>query len=1180
MRLKNLDLVGFKSFLEPTTVGFAPGITAVVGPNGCGKSNVVDAIRWVLGEQAPSRLRGKSAEDLIYAGNDSNPAAGMAEVSMMIEAEDGSPLPEPYTGLSEVCVTRRVYRSGESEYLINRIPCRLKDITEFFMAAQIYSRGYALIEQGRIEEVIQSKPAELRGLVEEAAGLSLFKGRREMSERKLERVRENLARVDDVLGEIERQLNFARRQARKAEAYKAIRLELNELERLGAARRMLQERASLEHNRERAAELEAQRTEVGAALAELQSKTEVDAAALATERDRLAALSGELNNLRATAAQRGQTRAFLERRLRAAEAGAPELAARLTELDAKATAARAARAEAGARLARERNADDGGEAALTELRSHHETAAAALRAAERHAEEARDEVAEQMREAAALRGRLGALGGERAELAERMHAAQARIPEIEAALADAREALGTASSDLDSRRTELELANARRSEAGAREQAARAALDSSTARLATLREALGAARARAERVAPAGGAADERLRVVLESLNGDGPAERPAMLAEVLRAPAPLRHALGAVLGEQAEAVIVDSPHLALRAIEILKENQAGRLSFLPEPGPVDAHPAVQAPGIAGRLLDMLEVEPRFKHAAEAMLGHVVVADDLNSALAASNLNGHGTLFVTREGDLVWPGRLITGGSVAPGENDEAEEFIDARALEEAATQVEQAENEAAALRAEFESARAALEAAHREVGEARTSLSQTERTLGERRSAVDRHQAQAAGARNSSEQANSRLDEIARLIAESNTRLEELAHAEAAGRERLGTMREALAENKRRAEEAGAAMLEAAARVEARRTHLRAVEQELGHLRRMADEHEGQIAKDRIALERLGTERIELAQELEQIEAQNQASAAREAELAEHTAAISAACEAAASALAALRTALGDMRDRSAALEREAMEYALGCERARTLVEELERNFAEKFQTEFAAVEEEISTALATRDGAADEARLNELRAKAERIGEVNLAAESEVKELEERAAALNTERADLEAALKDLSHTIQKLNREARRRFNETFEGAARNFADLFPKLLRGGKGRLELLPADDVLEAGVNILVQPPGKKVKEIGLLSGGEKALSAMALIFSLFLLNPSPFCVMDEVDAPLDEFSLAAFTGLLGELKQHSQFIVITHNQRTMQRADQIHGVTMERPGVSRLISLSIPRAA
>src|ERR1700726_80022 len=226
MRLKSLDLVGFKSFLEPTTVGFAPGVTAVVGPNGCGKSNVVDAIRWVLGEQAPTRLRGKSVEDLIYAGNESNPAAGMAEVSLVLEAEEGSQLPEPYSALSEVAVTRRAYRSGESEYLLNKIPCRLKDITEFFMAAQIHSRGYSLVEQGRIEEIIQAKP-------------------REMSERKLERVKENLARVDDVVAEIERQLSFARRQAKKAETYKVVKAELGELERYSAARRLIDQREEL-----------------------------------------------------------------------------------------------------------------------------------------------------------------------------------------------------------------------------------------------------------------------------------------------------------------------------------------------------------------------------------------------------------------------------------------------------------------------------------------------------------------------------------------------------------------------------------------------------------------------------------------------------------------------------------------------------------------------------------------------------------------------------------------------------------------------------------------------------------------------------------------------------------------------------------------------------------------------
>src|SRR5512146_1699946 len=714
MRLKSLDLVGFKSFLEPTSVGFAPGITAVVGPNGCGKSNVVDAIRWVLGEQAATRLRGKSAEDLIYAGNDSNPAAGMAEVSLQLEADDNCALPEPYAGLSEVCVTRRVYRSGESEYLINKIPCRLKDITEFFMAAQIHSRGYALIEQGRIEEIIQSKPTELRGMIEEAAGLSLFKGRREMSERKLERVRENLARVDDVLSEIERQLNFARRQAKKAEAYRAIRVELAELERLTAARRLLEERARLEKHRTRATELDAQRETAREALTELQSQYDAAAGRLTAERDRLTALGRELDSLRAAAAQRGHTREFLERRLSAADAAAPELAARLEELETKATAARAARAEAGARLAREHNDDDGGEAALAALRERHDAAAAALGEAERRGEDTRDEVAELMREAAAIRGRLGALGGERAELEERLRAAAERLPALEEALDAARLALGAADDELVARSAGLAALEGSGKAAAEREREARTALDAGAARLALLRESLSAARARAERAArPLGGGAAERLRVVLESLNGDRPAEPPAMLADVLRAPAAMRAALGAVLGEEAEAVIVDSPHLALRAIEILKESRAGRLSFIPEPGPADSHPAIEAPGIAGRLLDMLEVEPRFRDVAEAMLGHVVVAEDLRSALAASNLNGHGTLFVTREGDLVSRVKMIAGGSNAvsgdgPGGEDKA--ALEAPAMEEDAAGSAQAALESYSLRRAFHSGRAVLQ--------------------------------------------------------------------------------------------------------------------------------------------------------------------------------------------------------------------------------------------------------------------------------------------------------------------------------------------------------------------------------------------------------------------------------------------------------------------------------------
>jgi chromosome segregation protein len=313
---------------------------------------------------------------------------------------------------------------------------------------------------------------------------------------------------------------------------------------------------------------------------------------------------------------------------------------------------------------------------------------------------------------------------------------------------------------------------------------------------------------------------------------------------------------------------------------------------------------------------------------------------------------------------------------------------------------------------------------------------------------------------------------------------------------------------------------------------------------------------------------------------AQDEAAASRQAELEGALAELHSRDRECAESAENARIRLDEGRARLDAIEAETTECKLRYERARALSGELERGFAEKFHVGFAEIAGSLQERLSTRDGEQDTVLLSDLRARAERIGEVNLAAASEVSELEERESGLSRERADLQSAATDLTHTIQKLNREARKRFSETFAAAAQNFADLFPKLLRGGKGRLELSEGDDQLDAGINILVQPAGKKVREIGLLSGGEKALSAMALIFSLFLLNPSPFCVLDEVDAPLDEFSLAAFTSLLGELKGRSQFLVITHNQRTMQAADQIHGVTMERPGISRVISLKIPQTA
>lgn len=1181
MRLKSLDLVGFKSFCESTGISFSPGITAIVGPNGCGKSNVVDAVRWVLGEQVASRLRGKLAEDLIYAGNDSNPPAGMAEVTLLLEAEVGSNLPEPYSTLSEIAITRRVYRSSESEYLINRIPCRLKDITEFFMAVQIHSRGYGLVEQGRIEEIIQAKPAEIRTMVEEAAGLALFKGRREISERKLERVRENLARLEDVTAELDRQLSYTRRQARRAETYKLIRNELCALEKYGVARRIIDQRDQLAEQSERERSLREQADQLRAETASVTAQADESAASLAAAREKLGLKTRELDNLRAGLEERARAHGFLQRRLKALEELTPEIELRLSELDRKATAARATRASTGARLAREQNNDDGtNDARLAAFREDHRVAERKLREQEKQTEELKDQLTEVMREAAVVRGRLGALSGERADLEDRLRLLDQAVPDHTDDLNRCRQMVADTEARLEQDRSAAAGAEAAQRETAERDLDLRAAVANDARAVSAARDILRTLRAREQRIVPNG--ASEKLRLVLNSLNGDGPRNAPAMLLDVIKVPPALEPALRAVLGEQLDAVIVDSPHFALRAIEILKEQESGRLSFIPDsPLAMPSHHPVIGEGIAGRLLDMVEIEPRFMALAEALLGHVIVAQDLRAALAVAGGNSCGSAFVTPEGDLLWPHRVISGGS---GHHLESGDEIDMR---KRSLVLETAEHETAIAEMQHEQlvrlqdwARLACQDAIETREFTRQRGRETETAINRARTAMAKAEQNLALTEANCANARRRVAEVEAAAVSANSRLEELAAVEQQARAALGAALQALTLMRNETRELSEAMIALGSRLEARKSVLRAAEQELSHQRQLVNELEGQIAQYRGDLDRAARERAEFESELAALIAQETEASEQQHTLEREITTFADLCADRSRQLDTITAQLHSARTALEGFETELMQCELRRERSRTLIEELTREFREKFDADFTEVSRDLEAAIRERDTVKDAERLQELRTRAEKIGEVNLAAEGEVKELEERAGKLQAEKADLQAAMNDLTHTIQKLNREARKRFLETFEGAAKNFAELFPKLLRGGKGRLELSSAGDVLEAGVEILVQPAGKKVKEIGLLSGGEKALSAMALIFALFLLNPSPFCVMDEVDAPLDEFSLAAFTGLLQELKLNSQFIIITHNQRTMQAADHIHGVTMDRPGISRIITLKIPDAA
>ncbi|GEM_PF-1343230 len=1179
MRLKSLELVGFKSFFDPTKISFAPGITAIVGPNGCGKSNLVDAIRWVLGEQSASRLRAKTVDDLIFAGSERRAPAGMAQVSLVLETDPSvAPFPSPFQSHSEVAVVRRLYRSGESEYQINKIPCRLRDVSEFFMALGIHSRTYAIIPQGKVEEIIQAKPRELRAVIEEAAGLSLFKERRDLSERKLARVRENLTQIEHVLSEVERQLASARRQAKRAQTYKALTHERDELERICLSRRVVANEAELrqfEAEQVRIAQqLEQARAEHSALANAAQELNEK----LSNIEQQLQARSQELETLAASASERERTRKFVMRRLAEIEQLEPRLAGQLQELAQKLDRVYATCAELENELQHAPAEDDARMPEVAALNEQFDRARNELKGIEEQSELLKDEVAELMRQAAVVRMEIAQMQRQREALGRRLGAVESELETIRRSVSEAEDARLAAHDEVARIRAELASAETELEAASERERRALEALRTTEAAVARAREQIDAAVRRIRRLEL--DVAQQRLQTVIEALDGNRPPGQLRFVADVIKAPVALEAALAAALGELLGAVIVDSPDFVLCAVEILKQKGGGRLSFVPEDLQASLDSSAALPSThSDRLIDHLYIEQGYWALAQALLGNVRLAQDVQQALAAAANGGSEQIYVTPHGDIVRPGRILSGGSrLVPEEPDGLDCPL---SMTQAQQLLEEAQREKEGAARSFDGARKAREEVEGRLKAIRTALARAEATL-----------ASSETRRNRIEQeyvlTNARRAELVRQLAEIEEklpllekRLEELASLEQSKREELGRLKTPLQEKKDAVEELAIKLKTIVAERESAQQKRKALEAQLRQARLLATAIEEQITEHRQRLDTIHKEREELEAEALRLQREHETGFSRERELERQVEELRQQREVLAQEVGIISRRLTDSEALIRRFEQQKMELELKRERTSALTDELKRAFAERFKVSFDDSRQELTQSLEGREPEADARRLNELQAQLERLGAVNLEAEEDAAQLSARAETLRSERDDLVKAADDLRKTIEKLNREAARRFETTFDAVASNFAQIVPKLLDGGKGRLELARGvDEQEDDGLQVLVQPPGKRVKELSLLSGGEKALSALALILSLFLINPSPFCLLDEVDAPLDERSLQAFTGLLGDLKDKSQFVLVTHNQTTMREADQIYGVTMAEPGVSQVLSVRLAETA
>ncbi|NMC73037.1 MAG: chromosome segregation protein SMC [Geobacteraceae bacterium] len=1176
MIISRLEIHGFKSFADRVSLTFDKGITGIVGPNGCGKSNIVDAIRWVMGEQSAKTLRGKSMEDTIFGGSETRKPLGMTEVSLAFSTEDGR-IPAKYLNFSEIQVTRRLFRDGESEYLLNGTPCRLMDIAELFMDTGAGAKAYSIIEQGKIGMILSSRPEERRLIIEEAAGVTKFKARKQVALKKIEATRQNLSRIGDILAEIRRQMNTLQRQAKKAEKFREYREELKEIEQLFLVRSYL----SLDRERRRIEEELAQlRERHGDALRELESHT------LALEERKTGLLEEEkgLNGIQEDIFRIRSAITVLENRNGFERNGLASLEDRLERFSRELAVDGMRAAEAEEELLRlEEQADT----LLRELAVEEEGRAEAEECLEQLVEEERilarsleghrrelfgivSEISRFSNQYAAAAKRLASLGEqtERSQreavvLQEKLHEATERVRDLESSFARLTESRAKA---------ESVLAELREREAGLR-----AALDAAERSFHGERDRLSKASSRLHSLQELEAQFEGYGRGVRTLFRSDTFSGRlKGVVADILEVDEEFEIALEAALSDRLQYIICEGEADARAAVSFLRHGSGGRCSLIPRDLP-SAHVPPERPDGAVPLLDRVAVPGEYRALAETLLDRVFLVDTLDIAFDLG-ARFPGMSFVTRDGDMVTAGGILHGGSMEGAQHGliHKKRRIKELSLEVAAltARVAELDAEREQLRAEVRTTEDSLRMRRQELHRLEIQLVNDEKDLqrareecqrlGERIAVRELEDEQLRGERESLErEMEAAFRERSAREAGKEKAEDELARLQAsleAGRQRIAEARESVTARKVRSaslREKRESSLTAATRVAegirelgARRSHL---ESELENGSRERDRIRESLAAGEQELRRLLCEQQRLEEEVAAIRSRYEAQAALVDEG---------------------ERQVKELRSAAENLSRQVGEKNLGMAETVMRLQNLEETVVDKYRVSIS----DLIPRFAGRDD--DEGKTRDRQAELagliEGIGEVNLTAIEEFREIESRFEFLSGQKTDLEESLHGLQQAIQRINRTTRKRFLDTFLQVNEKFQEVFPRLFCGGRAELRLTNEQDLLETGIDIVIQPPGKRLQNVNLLSGGEKALTAVALMFAIFLIKPAPFCLLDEVDAPLDEANIGRFNEMVREMSSFSQFIIITHNKATMTNTDVLYGVTMEEPGVSKLVSVKL----
>jgi chromosome segregation protein len=1236
MKIKRLEIHGFKSFCDRTSLTFPDPITAVVGPNGCGKSNIVDAVRWAMGEQSAKHLRGRAMEDVIFAGSESRGPAGFAEVSLTFDAQamPGAAAPGgvPWgaVGPEEVVVTRRLHRDGTSEYLLGGVPCRLRDIVDFFLGTGVGTKAYSIIEQGRIGFIVSSRPEDRRGLIDEAAGITKYKAKKKLAERRMDATKQHLLRVSDILGELDSRLRSLRIQAQKAERYKRYKTELRDLELWSASQRYLGLLAEEKSLSAAAATVEEQHIGAASALHTEETAVEAERLQLNEEMAELNVAKEELFALSNKADLGAQKAEHLFDEASSLAQRAADAADEIEELSRKTEAHTTEIAQLESQIENFDQEADERRRAYDAADTAHEELRRMLAGARQRLDQTQGQASSALARVARLESEIEAATAKHDDLDRRIAALTAQDADLASQLAASGSELGSAEERITRLRERREELAQRKEEAQDRASGLKEDLARGEVELDTLREEAHRRRSRLQSLGEIQTRYESFQRGVraimkqykpgagespaLAALREQGDGEdrvgqtRPfasenairGLVADIVQPPPELETAVEAVLGDRLGNIIVESHEVGVDAIEFLKRRSEGRSSFIPltlraptPPGTVlyDSSGASAAtpsadlmfmamPGVKGTMLDLIGYDREYDRVAAYLLGDVLVCEDLEKALSLWRTTKADKTIVTLDGEVIDPSGVVTGGSRESAVAGILSQKREIRELEEVVARIDADLDEARARQVDLKQA---LAEANTLLDEIATAARQDEVALVSEQKDLDRarRDGQQIAARRS-QLANEERDLRAALVrteerlSEARANLDRDRHAAVDAETRGNELRaETLALGERLDAMVGelGSLKVAASQAEDRRTANRET------LLRLRREREEQISR-RARLETTSTEESARAEEL-----QGEAERLREeASLGRAEAEARARDQAEREGIANERNALlsrreadlRSVRDRLSRLEKELGGLQLRAQEANLKRRALEEQVGDRYR-DVSLAEVVYDYHLRHPAGQEEEARTTELRGLIERMGEINLTAIEESAELQKRYDYLTAQKADLESAIGQLEEAIERINKASKRRFKEVFDAVNLKFQEVFPRCFGGGKGRLALTDESDLLETGVEIVANPPGKKVAQnLELMSGGEKAMTAVSLLFAIFLVKPSPFCLLDEVDAPLDEANVIRLNQMLREMTDRAQFIMITHNRRSMENADRLCGITMEEPGVSKLVAVNL----